>query len=132
MVEPAGSVKSPHRRRVVRSSGDVRIVPLPDSVALHPVYQGFTADIEITSGARLVPPTLLQGLQDEFLLDGLQANALRIQVDFESVDASFFLAKEFWQVLNCNLVAASQDDDALHYILKLSNVTWPAVLPEIR
>ena len=116
----------------IRSSGTLEIFRFPDSVALHPVDQGFAADIEITGGTCLVPAAPLQGLQDEFLLYSLQANTLWCQVDFESIRAGSLLAQEFWQVLNRNLVAPGQDNDSLHYILELANVAGPAVSPKIR
>src|SRR5271157_294536 len=47
-----------------------------DPMSLHPVNQRLAANIEVTGGVRLVPVALLQRLQDEFLFNRFQADAL--------------------------------------------------------
>ena len=53
---------------------------------LHAVHQRLAADVEIAGGVGLVPVETFEGAEDQLLLDGFQADALRREIEVQRVD----------------------------------------------
>ena len=120
-----------HYLQAVSLAASQTVWRLSYSMFLDSIDESFATHIEISSCACLVPIAFVKRLYNKLLLDRFQADALRRQVYFESVNARSFLCQEFRQVFDGDFVSSGQNNNTLYDIREFAHITRPSISGKI-
>src|SRR5439155_15208012 len=99
---------------------------------LHPVNKRFTAEVQVLSSPSLVSAEFLQGANNQFLFQSIQADPIRWEGQLKRADRRVLRTQELRQIPERNFGSTAEDDNPFQDVLQLTDVTRPGVTVKVR